>query len=133
LKKLQFLSILLVFTISCKKSGDKTVESIDSSLIGKWTYTEYYYSPGAGPIEWQPVSPPGQTIEFKSDGTFVPCQSLLKDADHFEILDSVTVKFRPGNNYGTDVMNYSIDTIAGELIMMPVPVCLEGCAYKFKR
>ena len=43
-KKLQCLYILLVFTIACNKSDNKTVEPIESSLIGKWTYTEHYES-----------------------------------------------------------------------------------------
>jgi hypothetical protein len=131
LKKLQFLSILLLFTISCKKSGDKTIEPVENSLIGKWTYTEHYGSSG-GPGEWRPVNPSNQIIEFNSDGTFVPCESFLKDANHFEILDSVTVKFQPAFS-GFSMMSYSIDTIARELILTPIPLCIEGCADKFKR
>jgi hypothetical protein len=130
-KKLQFLSILLVFAIACKKSGDKTIEPVKNSLIGKWTYTEHYGSSG-GPGEWRPVNPSNQIIEFNSDGTFVPCESFLKDANHFEILDSVTVKFQPAFS-GSSMMSYSIDTIARELILTPIPLCIEGCADKFKR
>jgi len=94
-KKLQLLSIaLLFFAIACKKSGNKIIEPVENSLKGKWTYTEYSYSVG-GPGEWRPVSPPKQTIEFMPNGTFVPCESFLKEANHFEILDSVTVKIEP--------------------------------------
>ena len=132
MKRFQFISVVLLFiTVACKKSGDKTDEPIENSLVGKWTYTEHYASAG-GPGEWRPVSPPNQIIEFKSDGTFVPCESFLKDANHFEILDSVTVKFQPTFS-GSSVMRYSIDTIARELIMLPVPNCIEGCADKFKQ
>jgi len=72
-KKIQILLLpLLLFAIACKKS----VEPIENSLIGKWTYTEYYYSIG-GPGEWHLVTPPKQAIEFKSDGTFIPSESFL--------------------------------------------------------
>ena len=130
MKKIQLLLLpLLLFAIACKKS----VEPIENSLIGKWTYTEYYYSIG-GPGEWHPVTPPKQTIEFKSDGTYIPSESFLKDANHFEILDSVTVKFQPASTpSGFILMRYSIDTGARELLMCPIPLCIEGCSSKFKR
>ena len=131
MKKIQILLLpLLLFAIACKKS----VDPIENSLIGKWTYTEYYYSIG-GPGEWHPVTPPKQTIEFKSDGTFIPSESFLKDANHFEILDSVTVKFQPASTpSGFILMGYTIDTTARELQLWPVnPMCIEGCSNKFKR
>lgn len=131
MKKIQILLLpLLLFAIACKKS----VDPIENSLIGKWTYTEYYMSIG-GPGEWHPVTPPKQTIEFKSDGTFIPSESFLKDANHFEILDSVTVKFQPASTpSGFILMGYTIDTTARELQLWPVnPMCIEGCSNKFKR
>jgi hypothetical protein len=131
-KKLPFLIPgILLFIIGCKKSD---LEPIDKTLIGKWTYTEYYMSVG-GPGEWRSVTPPKQTIEFRPDGTFIPSESFLKDANHFEILDSVTIKFQPASTSpGFILMGYSIDTIARELQMYPVnPMCIEGCSNKFKR
>ena len=132
-KKLQLLGIgLLLFAIACKKSVNKVNEPIKNSLIGKWTYTESYVSPG-GPTEWRPVSPPGQTIEFKDDGTFIPCESFLRNANHFEIVDSVTVKIQPAPS-GFVLMRYSIDTTKRQLLMSPTnPACIEGCTYKFER
>jgi len=124
MKKLQLPGlVLLLFSVACKKS----IEPIENSLIGKWTYTEHYISSG-GPGEWRPVAPK-ETIEFKPDGTFIPSDSFLKDANHFEILDSVTIKFQPG----FILMRYSIDTSARELLMSPVPMCIEGCSNKFTR
>jgi len=128
-KYLQILSILLVFTIACKKSDNN--DPIKSGLIGKWTYTESYISP-AGPTDWQPVSPPGQTIEFKHDGTFIPCESFHKDADHFEVLDSVNVRIQPAPGGGQ--MRYTIDSTGHQLVMSPTnPGCIEACIYKFER
>jgi len=122
--------VLLFLTVACKKS----IEPIESSLIGKWTYTEYYISIG-GPGEWRAVTPPNQTIEFKPDGTFIPSESFLKDANRFEILDSVTVKFQPVSTpSGFILMGYIIDTMERELQMYPVnPMCIEGCSNKFTR
>ena len=131
MKKLQLLGLVLLFlTVACKKS----IEPIESSLIGKWTYTEYYISIG-GPGEWRAVTPPNQTIEFKPDGTFIPSESFLKDANRFEILDSVTVKFQPVSTpSGFILMGYIIDTMERELQMYPVnPMCIEGCSNKFTR
>jgi len=119
---------LLILLAGCKKVK---IEPIESTLIGKWSYTEYYIGTG-GPTDWKPVNPPMQTIEFKADGTFIPCESFLNDANHFEIVDSVTVKFQPTIS-GSTLMAYSIDTVARELLMSPVPNCIEGCAYKFRR
>jgi hypothetical protein len=134
MKKLQLLGlVLLFFTVACKKSNEP-IEPIENSLIGKWTYTEYYISSG-GPGEWRPVTPK-QTIEFKPDGTFIPSESFLKDANHFEILDSVKVKFQPAStSSGFILMGYAIDTMARELQMYPVnPImCIEGCSSKFTR
>jgi hypothetical protein len=130
-KKLHFLSLIfLVFILGCRKSS---LEPIENSLIGKWTYTEYYQSVG-GPGQWQPVTPPGQTIEFKPDGRFLS-SLFLKDATHFKILDSVTIKFQPASTAsGYILMAYSIDTAVRELLMYPVnPFCIEGCSNKFKR
>jgi len=59
----------------------------------------------------------------------------LKDANRFEILDSVTVKFQPVSTpSGFILMGYIIDTMERELQMYPVnPMCIEGCSNKFTR
>ena len=132
-KKLQFLSlVLLFFAIACEKSSNRIIEP-ENGLVGKWTYTEYYMSIG-GPVEWHPVSPK-QTIEFKSNGTFIPCESFLKEANHFEILDSVTVKIEPAATpMGYILMRYDIKPFEGSLYLSPAnPICIEGCSNKFER
>ena len=70
---------------------------------------EYYISIG-GSGEWRPVTPK-ETIEFKPMDLFL--RIIFKDANHFEILDSVTAKFQPVlQDYFDEI---SIDTVAGEL------------------
>jgi hypothetical protein len=134
-KKLHLLGIaLLLFAIACKKSGTKVNEPVGNSLIGKWTYTQYSYSIG-GPRIWRQATPSGQSIEFKPEGRFIPCESFLKEATHFEIIDSVTVKIEPASTAtGYFLMRYQIDTSGRELDMYPAnPICIEGCGYKFER
>jgi len=133
-KKLQILSLLLLFfVIACQKSGNKIIEPIENRLIDRWTYTGYYVSNG-GPGEWRTVSP-RQTIEFKADGTFIPCQSFLKEANHYEILDSVTVKIEPASiSSGYILMKYDIKPSERALYLSPAdPMCIEGCSSKFER
>ena len=130
MKKLPILVLaLLLFALACNKS----VEPIESSLIGRWTYTEYYMGTG-GPTDWQPVTPPNQTIEFRSDGTFIPCESFLKGANHFEIVDSVTVKIQPAAPSGFILMRYDIKPLERALYLSPTnPICIEGCSSKFEQ
>ncbi len=100
----------------------------------KWTYIEYFFSIG-GPGQWHPVTPSNQTIEFKTDGSFIPAGSFLKPATKFEIVDSVTIKFQPASTpSGYILMGYLIKAAERELYLYPVnPACIEGCNNKFKR
>ena len=122
---------LLTIVFSCKKSG---MTSIHDSLIGKWIFTESKIGTGP-PGQWQPVTPRGQTIEFKEDGSFISSGNFLTGTTHFRIMDSVTVKFSPETtSSGYILMYYSIDTLARDLILSPAnPACIEGCQYKFIR
>ncbi len=128
-----YLSVLILMT-ACNKSVVVNKEPIDKTVIGKWNYTEYFFSTG-GPGSWHPVSPANQTIEFKSDGTFVPAESFLKTANRFEIIDSVTIKFQPTSTaMGYTLMGYQIKTADRELYLYPVnPLCIEGCSNKFTK
>ena len=121
---------LLILIGGCKKD----LGTVANSVYGKWIFTQYYISPG-GPGEWRSAFPPGQTIEFKPGGQFVSSESFLTGSNHFEILDSVTIKFQPAStSNGYLLMGYAIDTLTRELLMYPVnPSCIEGCQYKFKR
>ena len=135
MKKLQFLPVvLLIFAVACKKSNNRIIEPNEGGLTGKWTYTEYYMSIG-GPGAWHAVSPPKQTIEFKADGKFIPCESFLKDANHYEIVDSVTIKIEPAStSMGYILMRYDINPSDRALYLSPSnPICIEGCSNKFER
>jgi len=131
MKGLIFIYMTLL-TLSC--GCQKDLGAVENNVDGKWIFTQCYISPG-GPGEWRSASPPGQTIEFKPGGQFVPSESFLTGSNHFEILDSVTIKFQPAStSSGYILMGYAIDTLARELLMYPVnPRCIKGCQYRFKR
>lgn len=131
MKSFYLLGSLFLFTIACRKSNP---DLIDRAIIGKWTYIEYYIGIG-GPTQWQPVTPANQTIEFKSNGSFVPSTSFLKGARNFDFVDSIIIKFQPAaTSSGYMLMGHLIDSQTGELYLYPVnPACIEGCNNKFRR
>jgi hypothetical protein len=132
--KLIFGLLLLIVSAGCSKMTIDNTESIENAVAGKWTYTEYFYSTGS-PGQWYPVTPANQTIEFKADGSFTGTASFLKEATHFVIVDSATIKFQPSTKpAGYTLMNYRVKTTGRELILSPLdPICIEGCSDKFKR
>jgi hypothetical protein len=87
-----------------------------------------------GPGQWTPATPPDQTIEFKSNGSFISSNHSWAETQ-FQILDSMTIKLWPDStDDGYILMKYFIDTQAGELLMSNFrPLCIEGCEYKYER
>ena len=131
------LSILLLFLLviaSCSRPVEKGKVFSTGSLVGKWEYTEHYFSIG-GPGKWQPVQPAGQIVEFKTDGTFSSAASFSETFENYEFIDSTTVKFTPASTTsGYVLMRYEINEAEGILLLHPIePMCIEGCSYKFKR
>ena len=131
------LSILLLFLVaiaSCSRPVEKGKVFSTGSLLGKWEYTEYYISPG-GRVEWQPVQPAGQIVEFNADGTFSSVASFSETFLNYEIIDSTTVKFTPASTpSGYVLMRYEINDSEGTLLLHSIqPMCIEGCGHKFKR
>jgi hypothetical protein len=120
----------LLLAISCRK----TLDPVPASLIGAWEYTENYYSAG-GPGSWHPVTPSGQKIEFRTDGTFIPCETFLKGATHFATVDSVTIRVSPvATALGSILLGFKFSPDGRELHLYPVdPICIEGCDNKFRR
>jgi len=134
MKKIFFLSLtLLILILGCKKNIAKS-DFIENSIIGKWTYTDHFYSIGAAG-GWHAVVPANQTIEFKPDGIFISTDSFLKGVNKFQIIDSVTIKFQTtSTSSGYILMGYLINNNKRELYLYPVnPVCIEGCNNKFTR
>ncbi|WP_460550789.1 hypothetical protein [Ferruginibacter profundus] len=134
--KLKFMIALLpvLLFMACSKTTVTDKQPIENTLTGVWTYTEYFYSTGA-PGQWYAVTPANQTIEFKADGSFSGTASFLKEATHFVIVDSATIKFQPSARpSGYTLMNYRVNTTDRALYLSPLdPICIEGCSNKFKR
>jgi hypothetical protein len=124
--------LFMILQSSCSKPGIIHKTPIEKTVLGKWTYTENFYSAG-GPGAWHAVTPANQTIEFKANGSFIPAPSFLNGANRFEMLDSVTIKFQPATtSSGFILMGYILDTAQRELYLYPVnPMCIEGCSSKF--
>ena len=135
MKSLSYLFVISILLVAaCRKTDDRIWEKSGQSLVGKWTYTDYYYSIG-GPGKWYEVNPENQTIEFKADGSFVPAASFLQGVTSYEILDSVRIKFKPAATAsGFTLMGYSIEKTGKELYLYPIdPICIEGCNNRFRR
>ena len=124
----------IVLLASCGKTGNPVWQKSGKNIFGKWTYTDYYLSTG-GPGEWQQVKPANQSIEFKTDGSFVATESFLKGATTYQILDSTRIRFQPtSTTSGFTLMGYSVEKEGKELYLYPIdPICIEGCNNKFTR
>jgi hypothetical protein len=134
MKAIQMISLcLVIFYLGCSKPEVK-FEPAENSIVGKWTWMENFYSTG-GPGQWHPVTPANQTIEFKSDGSFVSANSFLNGVTRYDLLDSVTIIFRPASApSGYILMQYQINSYGRELYLQPAdPRCVEGCSNKFRR
>ena len=131
-----FIIVCLGFfaATACNKSTVYNSKSYPDSLQGKWRYVEYYISSG-GPGNWYPANPATQWIELKANGSVSSNMDPFKDADRYELPDSNKIKFIiPAKPDGYLLYQYQIDTVQAALILSPLnPMCIEGCAIKFKR
>jgi hypothetical protein len=127
--------LLLSLLISCRKPHIGKYSDDDQYLVGKWLYTDQYKSIG-GPGEWEPIKPPGQTIEFKKNGKFEGSETFFKEARRYEFVDSAQVKISPvSNSTGYIIMRYTLANNNRELQLHPYKpvICIEGCSSRFSR
>ena len=127
---------LLFAVVACSKMAedDNCSNPVAKSFIGKWNYSEWYFSIG-GPGQWKPVLPANQFIEFKKDGSFISTQSFLSGANRFELADNGKIKFYTTSSpSGFTLMQYELSADNSELQLYPInPACIEGCSNKFVR
>jgi hypothetical protein len=128
------LAIVFLAAGACNKSSVFNSKSYPDTLQGKWRYVEYYASSG-GPGSWYPVNPVNQWLELKPNGIVSSNMEPFKDADSYLLRDSNTIKFIiPSKPDGFLLFRYDIDTLQAALMLSPLhPLCMEGCAVKFKR
>ncbi|MFT3933573.1 MAG: hypothetical protein QM726_08170 [Chitinophagaceae bacterium] len=121
----------LAFVGACSKSsgGLKSVPE----LKNKWNYVAQYYSIG-GPGSWHAVSPVTEWINLLPNGEVNSNLDPFKDATGYELPDSAKIKFLiPSKPDGYLLFQYRFDD-DGALILSPLnPMCIEGCAMKFKQ
>jgi hypothetical protein len=129
-----FSLVLVLCILACHKTEVSTTGSPQSRILGKWNYAKRYYSIG-GPGEWHKIEPDSQSIEFKSDGSFLPTESFLPGARKYEVIDSAKIRFTPASTQsGYILMGYSLENGGEELYLYPVdPICIEGCNNQFTR
>ncbi len=100
---LLFISIALLFVVSCNDSSTEPKQSIDQKLVGTWVLTKIITSVGSQNIELTPEQAGiSSTVTFKSDLTF---HSISIDADSVRTEDTgtwgtlngeLTIKFSDG-------------------------------------
>ena len=121
-KTLLFISLMATITISCSKSNNTTFD-------GRWTFTEYYSSPGGPYGTWMAASQmfPGETYaEFHADGSIKTDVSLFK-ARRYEIINADSVTFHYDNGSSR---KWRYELTSNTLILRS-DVCIESCAWKF--
>ncbi|MEP6747664.1 MAG: hypothetical protein ABJB86_08055 [Bacteroidota bacterium] len=117
----------------CKKSAIGSANIASSSITGKWTYAEYYFSIG-GPANWQPVITSNQFIELKADGTFSSNLSPFTSVLYYGLVDSNHIKFNKQPGQDALLYFYTLDLVKHTLTLSDaINICIEGCAQKFKR
>ncbi len=129
-RALIWVSIFLMTVGACTKSSDSTYAN---SIIGKWKYTQRYYSAG-GPLIYQPAEL-NQWVKFSQDGSIESNMSFFDNITGFELENESKIHFltlsRPS---GYMLYGYRIDTIEGGLNLYPLdPICIEGCGMLFKK
>jgi hypothetical protein len=128
-----FIIIIVSLSIACHKSQDNSNHPISKSLVRTWIFTEQKIGMG-GPGQWTTINPPNQSLRFNADSTFTTSVTIFTGVHNYTVIDSVSLKLTPASNYNSiSVMRYSIDTLKGILELTPtVPLCIEGCSYRFK-
>ena len=126
------LAVMVLLMAACKKSttNNKTVYTV--GLPGKWNFIASYMGRGVGPISWQPTDSLHQWVVLAENGDVSSNMPMFTDIAGCQQPDSTTLKFKTVQG-GVFQYEFSLDTLQNELILSPLPICIEGCAYKFRR
>jgi len=126
-------AFLLAMTACTKSSSVSAHGPLNDSLPGKWWYSEYYYSIGS-PGSWHTINPVTQWIELHANGELHTNMTQLRTATGYLLPDSNQIKFIiPASQDGYLLYQYRFDDLHA-LILSPLnPICIEGCASKFRR
>lgn len=129
-----FLAIVVLgLFISCKKSNLPANPGAPVSLIGRWKYSQAFYSIG-GPLIYTSTENLHQWVQFNSDGTFSGNTSAFKQFTSFHIEDSIRIKFIAPVAPNTRLYFFSLDSINRKLSLSPADfICIEGCGDIFTK
>ncbi len=120
-------------TVEPNPENQSVAESRSATLTGKWQLVEYYWSAG-GPGQWTKADPAKPIIiEFKANGAYVSdredCAGQYTAATDQEII--IKVSCTTGEVRQSELSGKIL--ASGELVISPTnPMCIEGCAYKYK-
>lgn len=120
--------------MSCRKQPAILSEKKRVTLIGKWNYSQSFYSTG-GPLIYESTKKLKQWLSFESNGTFSSNMPDFKNAISYEKVDSIKVKFNfSSQQSGSRLFFFMIDTSANTLSLSPAYyICIEGCGFKFEK
>ena len=130
MKHLLYIFFCFVLISGCKKHGPEDRVS-DHGLVGKWTLTETFMSPGAGG-SWYPYNGAApMNIEFTGTGEFI-CTSNFPRANmqyNRYTLSGSKVDVSSTNNSNTDT--WTIHYLDANRLDIAILACFEGCDYRF--
>ena len=130
--------LFVVTAYQCTPNSNPPVNSIASSLLGRWTLTQKQAPGIGGPGVWSAATPVGQWLELQNNGQI--SGTAFADATSYQMVDSVTIKLiaptqQPAGYY---LFNFKIDSLARTLSLTIKPtsgvLCTDGCGgYKLER
>lgn len=125
------LALLVVVLAACKKSTINNKLIYTAGLPGKWNFVASYLGTG-GPTSWHPTDSLHQWFLLAENGDVSSNMPMFMDFARCQEPDSTTLKFMAVQG-GVFQYHFTLDTLQNELILSPVPLCIEGCAFKFRR
>jgi hypothetical protein len=127
-KLLIIISLALILVSSCSKS---TI--VDDTLSGRWNYYRSYASNGATYI-YTSTTDLKQWIQFGEDGKLVSNMPQFQKVVHYELVDSVKVRFTTSAPVTESHYYVKIDPVTHTLNLSSADyLCIEGCGDEFKR
>ena len=129
-----FLIIIILASLnSCMKSSLPAMPGAPVSLIGRWKYSQTFYSIG-GPLIYKSTEDLNQWVQFNSDGTCASNTTTFKQFTSFHIEDSIRIKFVEPFSNSTRLYFFSLDSINKKLSLSPADnICIEGCGDIFTK
>jgi hypothetical protein len=116
----------------CAKLHQDNAGIFAKNIIGKWQYTQRFYSPG-GPLFYQSTTELGQWIAFDNSEKLTSNMPSFGRFDNYHIMDSIKIKLS-SRSQPDRLYFYKIDSIKNSLTLSPADyICIEGCDDIFQK